>query len=253
MPTDGRVKSVDTAFDVLEALRDDDGITVTALADRCDCSKSTIHAHLRTLRDRGYVVRDDDGYHLGLQFLDLGNSARSRFHLYREARPEIDRLVEETGERVQLMVEEQGMGTYIYQSQSERAITTDSHTGTRVHLHSTAVGKAYLAFLPVGRVHDIIDERGLPAVTENTITDRDEFLDELDRVRERGVAFNDEERITGMRAIGAPITDENGEATAGVSLSAPTTRLSGDRLETELPDALKQIARVISIKSTYSQ
>ena len=253
MPTNGRVKSVDTAFDMLEVLRDKDGSSVTELAAECDCAKSTMHAHLRTLRNRGYVVRNADGYHLGLQFLDLGNSARSRFQLVQAARPEIDQLVEETGERIQLMVEEQGMGTYVYQSRSESAISTDSHTGTRVNLHSTAVGKAYLAFLPRERVEEILDRRGLPAKTEHTTIDREALYAELDEVKERGVAFNDEEKIEGMRAVGAPITGEDNVAIAAFSLSSPTTRLNGERYRTEIPQKLQNIARVISIKSTYSQ
>jgi len=104
-------------------------------------SKSTVHNHLQTLRNLGYVVQDGDEYRLGLQFLGLGDHARQHHDLYHVVKPETDSLVEAVGERAQVMVEEDGIGIYVYQSLADQAVRTDSHIGTVVDLHATSVGK----------------------------------------------------------------------------------------------------------------
>ncbi|NUE03573.1 hypothetical protein HUB97_13875 [Halorubraceae archaeon YAN] len=81
---------------------------------------------------------------------------------------------------------------------------------------------------------------------------RSALLDELRVVREQGYATNMEERIAGMRAVGAPIRDSDGDAIAAISLSAPTTRLQGEQLERVIPEKILQTARVIELRTTYS-
>lgn len=246
-----RVGATDTTFDILEALQDADRLGPSALADAVGVSKSTVHNHLQTLLDRGYVVRDGDAYRLGLRFLRLGASARQRHGLFRAAKDEVDSLVDEIGERGQLMVEEEGAGIYIYQSLADRGVKTDSHVGTVVNLHATAVGKAYLAALPEADRSALLDDAELSEVTPNTVTDRASLEAELAEIAEQGYAFNDEERTIGMRAVGAPVVAGD-EVLGGISISGPTTRLSGEWYHEEVPELVNQAARVIGLKATYS-
>jgi DNA-binding IclR family transcriptional regulator len=247
-----RVAATDTTFDVLERLRETEGGGVSELADALDVSKSTVHNHLQTLARRGYVVREDDAYRLGLRFLQLGDRARQRHGLFHAATDEVDTLVEEVGERAQVMVEEDGVGIYIYQSLADRAVQTDSHIGTVVDLHATAVGKAYLGHLPAERREATLDAVDFRPVTPNTVTDRAALEAELEEVAARGYAFNDEERIVGMRAVGAPILSDDDRVLGGVSVSGPTTRLSGSWYREEVPEMVSQSARVVGIRATYS-
>ncbi|MGM0718303.1 MAG: IclR family transcriptional regulator [Halobacteriota archaeon] len=246
------IKSVGRLFDIVEHMGENGVVTVTAVADDLDLAKSTAHSYLSSLVTRGYAIRQSDGYRLSLEFLSLGDRARRHHGLYMRAKPEIDELAASTGERVQLMVREGSSGVYIYQTQGTNAVQTDSHVGTTVALHATAVGKAYLAFLPEETVDAVLKASGLEAITDETITKLDELLADLATIRDRGYATNMEERITGMRAIGAPICDQTGTAIAAISLSAPTTRLQGEKLRTEIPEQVLQTARVIEIKTTYS-
>lgn len=247
-----RIRSVETAFDVLEYVKEHEGVGVTEIADALSVSKSTAHGHLTTLESLGYLVKADGSYWMGLQFLELGHRARERYNLFDAAKSEADQLARSTGERCQIMVVEEFRGVYIYQTAGEQAVRTDSHIGSSVDLHCTAVGKSYLAQLPEEELEAYLDEAGLPARTEQTITDRDEFRAELERVREQGYAVNREERIEGMRAVGAPILTEDGEVLGSISVSVPTTRIEGDIHDTDLPDQLQRSARVITIKTTYS-
>ncbi|MFB6167916.1 MAG: IclR family transcriptional regulator [Haloferacaceae archaeon] len=248
----GYVKTTETSFAIIEQLRDAGGATVTDLAERLDLSKSTVHSHLRTLRHLGYVVEENDSHYLGLKFLDLGDVARARRNLYEVSKREMDELVSTVNEHGYVMVEELNRGVYIYQSTTERAVQTDSHIGTTVDLHATAVGKAYLAHLSADKRADLLDQLAFQPRTESTITDRERFEEELATVREEGVAFNDEERFVGMRAVGAPVPGPDDETLAAISVAGPTTRLDGERYHTGLPEMVEETAHIIGLRATYS-
>lgn len=119
-------------------------------------------------------------------------------------------------------------------------------------IHTTAVGKSYLAFLPTDERDALLDELELENRTENTLTDRAALTAELDAVRDRGYAFNDEERIAGMHAVGAPILSDDDRVLGAISVSGPTTRLNGSWYREEVPELVQQSARIIGLKATYS-
>lgn len=248
---DGLIGATKTSFGIVEHLREEGASGVSEVATALGISKSTAHNHLQTLLRLGYLVRVESGYALSLKFLDLGDHARTRHALYHTSIGEMDELVDAVGERGQVMVEENGHGVYIYQVKSEQGLQTDSHIGTTVDLHTTAVGKSYLAFCDEAHRNDILDD-DLPRLTTKTIADRAELEAELATIRERGHAFNDEERITGMRAVGAPILADDDTILGAISVSGPTTRMKGEWYHSEVPEMVKQAARVIGIRATYS-
>lgn len=247
-----RVKSMATTVEVIDALMELDRPGVAEVADHLDVPKSTAHDHLSTLIELQFVVREPDGYRLGARFLEYGGYAREQMKVYRVARPVVNRLAEDTGEHANLMVEEHGLGSFLYKAKGEDAVTLDTHPGMRVPLQTTALGKTILAHLPEERVEEIIDEYGLPRVTEHTITDRDALFEEFDRIRDQGYATDDEERVEGMRCIAAPILDRNDDVVAAVSVSGPMSRMHDDRFENEIPRRVLSAANVIEVNMTYS-
>lgn len=245
------VKTAQTTFRILEALKERNGATVTELTESFDLSKSSIHNYLSTLEQDGYVVKDDNTYRVGLRLLDLGGHARRHRHIYDIAKDEVTSLADETGEMANLLVEEKGRGVYLHRANGKNAVKTDSYIGQRVYLHNTALGKAILAHLPEERVDEILDQHGMPRTTPNTITDRDELFAELERVREEGVAFDDEARVKGLRCIAVPIVNNDDTVEGAISVSGPTSRLQDERFEEELPEKLKNAANVIELNITY--
>jgi len=105
--------------------------------------------------------------------------------------------------------------------------------------------------MPRERVDQILNQHGLPQVTENTITDRQELFDELDTVREQGFAIDNEERVDGVWCIGAPIKSE-GNVLGAVSVSGPTNRMKSERFDDGIPEMVRSTANVIEVNSTYS-
>lgn len=252
-PNTASVGATERSFSIIEQLGERGGCGVSELAESLSISKSTVHNHLQTLRSLGYVVQDGDEYRLGLQFLGLGDRARQHHDLYHVAKPETDSLVEAVGERAQVMVEDDGVGIYIYQSLADQAVRTDSHIGTVVDPHATSVGKAYLAHLPDDRLDEVLEAISFTEQTPETLTEVESLRAELDEIAERGYAFNDEERTVGMRAVGAPILSADDDRVLGaISVSGPTTRMKGTWYREEVPEMVTQSAQIIGIRATYS-
>lgn len=245
------VKTTKTAFEIVNSLQDLNGARVSELADHLNKSKGSIHNHLSTLFELGYVTKTDKKYHIGLRFLNHGIYARQQQPLYKITKNELDTLAEETGELANLLVEENGLGIYLYRATGENAVNVDAQVGSQVYLHNTALGKAILAYSPEKMVEEIIDRHGLQSTTEETITDRDALFERLEEVQKRGVAFDDEERLPGLQCVAVPILNDQEYAEGALSISVPTRRMEADPLKSEIPSMLKDAANVIQLNVTY--
>jgi len=140
----------------------------------------------------------------------------------------------------------------MYTYSGKHAVWTYSTVGKRFHLHQTAAGKAILSRLPRERVVDIVEEWGLPAATENTTTDREELLEELDAVADRGVAFNDEEQLDGVKAVGVPVDGADGRVAGAFSVASPANRMTEDRFTEEIPKILLGVANEFELENAMS-
>jgi len=252
MSTTVPVKAAKISLEIVEVLRERNGAGVSEIARAVDKPTSTVHDHLQTLEQEEYLVKEGTQYHVSTRFLQLGNQARSRKKVFEIAQPEVDELAEKTGEHSNLMIEEHGLGVFLYKARGPDAVQLDTHAGMRVPLQTTALGKTIMAFRPRSEVESYLDRHGLPEVTERTITDREELFETLDQVRERGYAYDDEERVKGMRCLAAPITDQEDRAIAAVSVSGPKSRMQGDRFSEEIPEQILRSANVIEVNLTYS-
>lgn len=252
MSIDNELATTSKSFEIIQALYEHDGASLSTLNESLDVPKSTIHRHLATLQQHGYVHREDDQYQVGFRFLELGEYTRNRKEAYKLAEEPVRTLAEETGERAQFVVEEQGRGIYLYIETGEHAVRTGLSVGHRVYLHSTSAGKVILSHLPEERVTAILDEQGLPPLTEETMTDPDELKEELEAIRERGYAFNREENIKGLRAVSGPVTDENDELIGVLSVSGPSHRMKGEWFRSELPDLVLGTANELELRVAYA-
>ena len=246
------VTTVETTFEIVEYLCDNEDVGVSEIASELDRAKSTIHRHLATLVRHGYVIKSGGTYSIGLRFLNLGLHARNRRPLYHETRVKVDELADQTGEKVWCMTEENGRSIHLYGASGEQSVRTDSREGQIGYLHQHAAGKAILAHFPREYVNAIIERYGLPARTDQTITDASQLFERLEQVRERGYAFNREESVPGLYAVGVPIIPEDGSAIGALSVSGPANRLQGEKLNEELPSLLLGAVNEIEINLTYS-
>lgn len=241
------VESITTLLSLVEHLEQAGEAGVTEIADAVGVSKSTVHNHLTTLRESGYVVKEDGRYRLGLRFLRIGETTRMQRELFEIARPQIETLVEGTDLVGNLTVEERGEGVYLYRSRGSDDIRFSTRAGERHDLHCTATGKAILAHVAPDRLETLLESMELTGHTERTITERDELLDELDRIRDRGVAFDEEEYGRGLRCVGVPVFGPDDAVIGAVSLSGPATDMTGDWYRETLPNRLRATKNRIEV------
>ncbi|MFC4550121.1 MULTISPECIES: IclR family transcriptional regulator [Halorussus] len=250
------LKTVSRALQVVRALEELDGATVTEVADHLDVSKSAAYNYLMTLEDQRLVVKEGNDYSLSLQFLMLGEYVRNQNVLYDTGKGEIERLAEETGEYAHLATIQHGLSVNLYKVKGEKAVGSDYQTSKLQkpdYLHFSATGKSMLAYLPRERVEEILDRYGLARKTENTITDREELFDELERIRERGYAYNDEEEIEGLQAIGAPIRDREGSVLGALSVSGPLRRMNDPDYHDTIVETVTNAANVIEVNINMAE
>lgn len=230
------VKTADTLLSVIDQLQALDGAGVTELATHLGMAKSTVHDHLATLHEHGYVVKRGNTYHLGLRFLDHGTHARDQFSPRSAVVPAIRRLAEDTGESVWFVVEEHGRAVYLHRSIGVRGIDVVRRPGRQIGIHATAAGKAILANYSDDRIREIVAERGLERLTLKTVTDVESLLGDVEKVRNEGVAVTAGEAHPSLGAVAASVS-VSGRTLGAVSVSGPEQRLVRNRRD-EIVDEL---------------
>lgn len=243
----GTVKAAATVVDIVETVSELERATLTELSEALDMPRSTLHGYLTTLVEQNYLRKESNQYVLSLQVFTHGARAQRMNPLYRESKQFLKQMANQTKESAWLVVEEYGQGICLRKAKGELAIQPYKRMGARISLHDTAAGKAILSQYSESRVRSIADEHGLPARTENTITDVEELLAELETVRDRGVALNDEESIEGFRAVASPVSSPDGRIGA-VVVSGPKNRLQGDRFTESLPETVSGAANALELE-----
>lgn len=248
-----RAKTVEMSFHILEYLKENDGGTLDGITDEFDKAKSTIHRHLYTLECLKYVIKENGEYYPSLRFLDFGVYTRDRKGIYALAEKKVEALAAETDEKAQLIVEEHGKGVIIHRAAGADAVQTDPGVGRQADLHTTAAGKAILAFLPRERVEAIIEHQGLPARTEASITTAEELFEQLEVIRQNGYSTNEEESTKGLHAVGVPIRGPDDQAIGALSISGPTRRLNGEFFHDDIASLLLGTANELELNFTDTQ
>jgi DNA-binding IclR family transcriptional regulator len=168
------------------------------------------------------------------------------------ANSHIEQLAAQTEETVWLSTEEHGMAVTLDIKEGAHAVQLGvfSRPGARSPLHCTATGKALLAHLSEDRTHEIIDRYGLEQLTDKTITEPDKLLTELEKIRDRGYATNDDETALGLRAVSAPVVVGE-QVVAAVSVSGAKHRLKGERFHEEIPNQILGVVNDIELKLAH--
>jgi len=223
-----RVQSLTRALALLDTLAEAaDGMTLSDVAQIVGLAPSTAHRLLTTLESQRYVrfVSGEGLWQVGVQAFVVGQAFRRSRDVVTLARPQMRHLMEESGETVNLYIEEGGEAVCMAQVECRQMMRAISRPGGRVKLHCSGAGKAILAALPASDVARILQTQGLPRVSEKTLDTPKKLKADLDQVRARGYAVDDEEHAVGLRCVAAPILDEEGKPLAALSISGPLARI----------------------------
>ncbi len=229
-----QVQSLSRALGLLEHLAAAErGISLTDLAKRARLAPSTTHRLLATLDQHGFAELDTERglWFVGVRTFVVGNAFLTHRDFIASARPFMRRLMEESGESVNLGILDDGEVVFLSQVECGEMMRIFVRLGGRVPAHASGVGKALLAALSEADVNDILEQRGLQRFTDNTLDARAILREDLASVRGRGYAYDDEEHAVGLRCVASTLHDELGAPLAAISLSGPRARITDRRVD----------------------
>ncbi len=240
------VRVLHKTLDILEIIKArESGYTLADLTRAVELPKATVYRILITLERRGYLDRGPEGgYRLARRMFDLERQDSLEQVLSRAALPLMEKLAESCKETVNLGILNAGEVVVINTVESPLTVRMASKIGNRRHLHTTALGKAFLATLPEKEVARLIRMKGLAKLTANTITAQAALAAELERVRKQGYAIDNQENELDGRCIGAPIIGPDGRAIGALSISAPVFRMDMSRAKELAPELKAVCARI---------
>ncbi len=243
------VNTVHKAVRILEILGKGKTLGITELSKELEIPKSSAYNILQTLESEGFVEKNIDTlkYNLGTTLVELGYRAQNDLAICRIARPYLNGINQETDETVHLTLLDNDEVLYVDCVESKRRLRTYSVIGIRAPLYCTAVGKAIMADLSDPHINHIISSKGLPRLTESTITDERSLLQDLEETRSRGFSIDNKEHEDHLICIGAPIKNASGETFASLSVSGPSNRMSEERVS-QIGVLVKNVTSEISRK-----
>ena len=228
-----QVTSVERALSILELLASrNHGLSTSEISRAARLPKSSTSYLLRTLVGRGYVRRDrETGQHtLGIRVLSLGGQAMQGMALRELAMPHLRQIAESTRLGAHLAILDHGDAVYIERTESPGFIKMDIWNGKRVAPQVTAVGKALICNLSREEVQEIAGLHPPRVVSAKTIVTLPHLMEELEAIRRRGYATDDEEHEVGVRCVAAPVYAASGEVVAAIGVSGTVSQLNDDYL-----------------------
>lgn len=237
-PSSGSVQSVDRALTILDLLAAEGELGVTDVGRLLGVHKSTASRLMTTLEAHGLVEQlpDRGRYRLGVGVLRLAGATRERLDVVRESRAITRALAGELDETVNIVILAGAETLYLDQAAGTSAVQIHNWVGHRNPLHATANGKVLLANTgPTERTALLAaaaDRTGrLSRHTPRTVIDQLALTAELDQVAIQGFASAVDELEVGLTAVAAPVRGPDGVVIASMSVSGPTFRLTGTRLD----------------------
>lgn len=204
--------SVKKAFQILRLISEADrGLGISELAKRLRMSKGTIHGITAALEEVGAIIRNPltKRYNLGYTIVELGKKGLSRIPLREVARRHMEELVEDTGETVFLGIRKDNHILILDVVESNKELKITSPSGAKIPLSAGATGKLFLAYMEEKTALRYLKAGGLTKYTEKSITDLEDYLQEMKEVRREGFATDYEEYLQGVRAVAALIKTED--------------------------------------------
>ena len=247
------VQAVNNAIDILEYLGDADSeLSISEIGSKFSLTRSNVNKLLVTLEHLGYVEhnRYTGNFRLGVKTFQISQAYINKLNLIEISIQILNRVKEETKESAYISVLRGGNIVYLNLIETDQAVRVLPRIGNVGPAYATATGKAQLAYMPEKELNKLYSEK-LKKVTDNTIDSFDKLKKDLEAVRKKGYAIDNEEYEVGVKCVGAPVFDFMGKVIAGISISAPTERMDDDRIENEVSKVIVKAGRALSTKFGY--
>ncbi len=223
--------------------------TLSAIARKSQLKRSTTHHILKALVEFGYLVQAPEThiYSLSSKLFRLTRRTWTVEQLAEIATPFLEELGNLTGEGTSLAVMEKGEVTIVAKQEQDGPLLVIQRIGESRPVYCTAVGKVLAAELSEPQLEELIRRTDFQRQTPKTITSPAVFRREMAKVRKKGVAFDNEEHIKGVRCLAAPVRDYSGAARAALCVVGPKDNFSPKRMS-KLQNELLAVAAALSAR-----
>lgn len=255
--TQTKLNTVGKALAIFETIQSANRpLSIKELAETLDLNKSSIHHHIKTLTENGYLQQDPVSrkYDIGLNLVRVGQSYLQRLNVRDRGHFYLEELSRELNQTVHMLVLDGSTAVYVDKVDVQHQPGTlhcSSFIGLSTDLYTTAAGKVLLSGLEGGSLGRILDSLELTPKTPHSLTDKGELEKELRLTAERGYGLDLQEHALGLQCIAIPILNLHAQYVAAVSVSCPLASISTQTLETEVLDKLRAAGLKISKAMGY--
>lgn len=247
------VQAVNNAIDILEFLGDAEGeLSISEVGARLSLTRSNVNKLLATLEAFEYVEfnRYTGNFRLGVKTFQISQAYINKLNLIEISVQILNEVKDKINESVYISVLRGGNVVYLNLVETDMAVRVLPRIGNVGPAYATATGKAQISYMSELELSKLYSDK-MKKITEHTIDNLDDLTKELDIVREKGYAIDNEEYELGVRCVGAPVLDFMGNVIAGISISAPVERLSDERIEGDVAMVIREASRELSVKFGY--
>ena len=224
-------------------------LTQSEIARTLGMNPTSTHRYINTLVELGYLEKDPKTKEIrpsSMCLLFCNNLMRATDHL-RMIKEVVDRIHSENNISIDVALVVDDTIVHIYHREAEETLTYRLPDYSKNCLHNTALGKAYLSTLSDDLIAEKIDTMVLAARTEKTIVDKGVLAAELQTTKARQYAITEEEYLTGLVAIGAPLHDPiDGKGVGAVSFDFSVLQHSAEEIKAKYGDMIRETARSLS-------
>ncbi|MCD8826418.1 IclR family transcriptional regulator [Staphylococcus gallinarum] len=243
------VQSVDRALTILEIISNEETVSLKELVEFTGLSKSTIHRIVNSLIVNGYVRQDENTakYEITFKMFQLGNKRVQNIDFLNVAKSMISQLTNTLEETCHLVVEDNNEVLYIDKFvPSNNSHAMASKIGKRAPMYCTAVGKSILSTYTNEKIKEIWDQTEIKKLTENTITEFDTLMEEINEIREQGYSVDNEENEKGIYCVSTYFVNYRNEVQGAISLSFSIQKLEKkDYYVKELKNCAFKISKLL--------
>lgn len=246
--------TVGKALDILDLVASyDRPVRFSELQEKSPHPKATLYRFVQTLTNQNMLVHSPETgcYSLGPRLVRLAHSAWKNASLAPIARQEIETLCAAVNETVHLAQIDNANVVFVDKVQANQNIQTLAQAGITAPAYCTGVGKAMMAFMSPKRLEIVLQQQSYFGYTSNTHTSAASLLQELDRIRAEGVAFDREEHENGIISIAAPVLMDSGRVIGALSIATSTSQTTLDGLNAYKDNLLAAAERIGAAASKW--
>jgi DNA-binding IclR family transcriptional regulator len=238
-----RINSLNKALDILELFtKTGTPLNVKEISSHIKLPESTVYRYISTFFERGYIECDPSSqkYCLGINLLKMSYITANQQEIYRIALPIMEELARKAGETVLLTVRRGNDGVVLEVVLSgQTGIKLAMNRGDSLPLHSCALTRPLIAYLPDDEIDSILKVNPPRRFTDYTMTDVQQIKAELKKLRRQGYCYSDQEVTVGARGLGAPIFNYAGTVIASLCLAGAVHNFTKSKIPTFVSLLLK--------------